>query len=735
MSEMDDIIKEFIVESTENIDKLDQELVALEKDPGNKETINKIFRIVHTIKGTCGFLGFGKLESVTHKGESLLDSLRSGRLSMSSDIATALLQVADATRVIIAAIAETKCEGEHDFSELVSRLIALNRGDQKPASVTPVSQPSAPSDVANHELLAELTAEIASEQKSPAQTKAVETPQATKPAESAKPSVESPKTTTAPTDTSLRVDVTILDKLMNLVSELVLTRNQIIQFTRQNSSPELLNASQRLNIITTELQEGVMRTRMQPIENVWNKFPRIVRDIAKLCEKEVRIEMEGKETDLDKTLIEAIKDPLTHIIRNSVDHGIEKPEVRAAAGKPREGVIKLKAYHESGCVIIEIADDGAGLNTNRIRSKALERGVISQVQAERMTESEIHALIFAAGFSTAEQVTNISGRGVGMDVVRSNIQKIGGVVDVSSVSGNGTLLKIKIPLTLAIVPALIVSCSEQRFAVPQVSLVELVRITNDGNDKNLEHVGGSLFYRLRGSLLPLVRLDRQLNLRSNDSLADHSIVVIRAESGMFGLVVEKIHDTEEIVVKPMSKQLKSVKAFSGATIMGDGKVALILDVASFAQFANCNRAIEKESTQNESAKLNDLDSMLLVACGTALAATPLSTVHRLEKFKHSDFEHAGGKTIIQYRGGLMPIYNLASLVGESGASDTEECSVVVYSHEGKAVGLAVDRIVDIVQQSYDLDLSGKRPGIRGTAVLAGKVTEVIDLSEMASMHD
>lgn len=730
---MDEIIKEFIIESTENIDKLDQELVALEKDPSNKETINKIFRIVHTIKGTCGFLGFGKLEAVTHKGENLLDSLRSNRLAMTSDIATALLQVADATRVIIATISSSGVEGDHDFSELVSRLIALNSG--QPAVSPPPASPAATAatDLTNHELLAELTAELAAGKTPQAAAEPAHQAPKSVPVEASKTSTETAKPTIAPTDTSLRVDVTILDKLMNLVSELVLTRNQILQFTRQNSSPELLSASQRLNIITSELQEGVMRTRMQPIENVWNKFPRVVRDIAKLCEKEVRIEMEGKETDLDKTLIEAIKDPLTHIIRNSVDHGIEKPEVRAAAGKSREGVIKLKAYHESGCVIIEIADDGAGLNTKRIRAKALERGVITHEQSERMSEAEIHALIFAAGFSTAEQVTNISGRGVGMDVVRSNIQKIGGVVDVSSVSGKGTLLRIKIPLTLAIVPALIVSCAEQRFAVPQVSLVELVRIANDGNDKHLEHVSGSLFYRLRGSLLPLVRLDKQLNLKHSDSLSGQSIVVIRAESGMFGLVVEKIHDTEEIVVKPMSKQLKAVKAFSGATIMGDGKVALILDVASFAQYANCTKA-ETGKSSNESSKLNDLDSMLLVACGNSQAATPLSTVHRLEKFKLSDFEHAGGKTIIQYRGGLMPIYNLANLVGESSSPDSEECSVVVYSHGGKSVGLAVDRIVDIVQQSYDLDLSGKRPGILGTAVLAGKVTEVIDLCEMASMN-
>ena len=528
----------------------------------------------------------------------------------------------------------------------------------------------------------------------------------------------------------------VLDTLMNLVSELVLTRNQILQFTRRNSSAELLNSSQRLNIITSELQEGVMRTRMQPIENIWNKFPRVVRDIAKLCCKEVRIEMEGKETDLDKTLIEAIKDPLTHIIRNSVDHGIERPEVRQANGKPREGVIKLKAYHESGCVIIEIADDGAGLNTERIRMKALEKGIISQERSQQMSENEIHMLIFAAGFSTAEQVTNISGRGVGMDVVRSNIQKIGGVVDVSSNSGKGTLLRIKIPLTLAIVPALIISCENQRFAIPQVSLVELVRIEGEETKTKIEQVGDSLFYRLRGNLLPLVRLDRQLGLTNSKNIAGHTIVVIRCESGQFGLVVEKIHDTEEIVVKPLSKKLKEVKAFSGATIMGDGKVALILDVAAFAEFLGALKTGEDSVATNSSEHgLSSNTSMLLVVCGREQIATALSSVHRLENFRIQQLEHSGGKTVIQYRGGLMQLYNLASLIGQPSQQSGEECSVVVYSHEGRSIGLMVDRIVDIVHQDYELDLNAKRPGIRGTAVLAGRVTEVVDLSQIVGLQD
>lgn len=747
MDDMDEIVKEFLVESSENLDTLDQQLVSLEKDPGNKEIINTIFRIVHTIKGTCGFLGFSKLESVTHKGESLLDSLRAERLRMSGDIATALLKVADAIRTFLITIEESGNEGQHDFTDLVQTLVALNAAE---VTTTQQTIPSTPvlEDVTNYELLAELTAELEAE-KASAQA-SITQPSATKlvsNTENKTPSNEAAKATTATAiaDTSLRVDVVILDKLMNLVSELVLARNQIIQYTRRQSDPELLNSSQRLNLITSELQEGVMRTRMQPIENVWNKFPRVVRDVARSCGKEVRIEMEGKETDLDKTLIEAIKDPLTHIIRNSVDHGIEKPEERVKNGKPREGVLKLKAYHEGGYVIIEIADDGAGLNTDRIRKKALEKGVITLDQAERMSEQEVHMLIFAAGFSTAEQVTNISGRGVGMDVVRSNIQKIGGVVDVSSVSGKGTLLRIKIPLTLAIVPALIISCHGQRFAIPQVSLVELVRIPHENTEQMLEAVDAALFYRLRGNLLPLVQLDKQLKLSSSSDLAGQTIVVIRSEDGLFGLVVESIHDTEEIVVKPLSKRLKDVKVFSGATIMGDGKVALILDVGAFAQYATNHHESVANLQHDQVKSMHGSESslnMLLMSCGQGQLATPLSDVHRLENLKASELEFAGGCAMIQYRGSIMPLYNIATLLGRnsdvsqaSKAESIAEHSVVVYSHNGRSVGLMVDQIIDIVDQKLNIDLTAQRQGVRGTAVLAGKVTEVIDLAQLAELTD
>src|SRR5271165_3795881 len=389
---------------------------------------------------------------------------------------------------------------------------------------------------------------------------------------------------------TIRVGVNVLDKLMTLVGELVLARNQLLQISNTVEDASLQAVSQRMNLIATELQEQVMKTRMQPIGNIWGQFPRTVRDVALGCGKEVGIEMEGKETELDKTIIEAIKDPLTHLVRSSVDHGIELPEARVKAGKARVGRLILRAFHEGGQVNIEISDDGAGLSSDRIRKKAIERGVITAEQAARMTEREIFNLIFLPGFSTAEKVTNVSGRGVGMDVVKTNVEKIGGTVDVQSTLGRGTTVRVKIPLTLAIIPALVVTCGGDRYAIPQVSLLELVRVESDQAGKGIELVHGAPVYRLRGQLLPLVYLSRELKLATDarppaEREGAVNIVVLQADGRQFGLVVDEINDTEEIVVKPLRKQLKTVKVFAGSSIMGDGRVALILDVLGLAQRA------------------------------------------------------------------------------------------------------------------------------------------------------
>jgi two-component system chemotaxis sensor kinase CheA len=545
---------------------------------------------------------------------------------------------------------------------------------------------------------------------------------------------------TSTSESTIRVDVSQLDRLMNRVGELVLLRNQILQFTNNTEDSGLLATSQRLNLITTELQEGVMKTRMQPIENIWSKFPRTVRDVATSCGKRVRIDMEGKETELDKTIIEAIKDPLTHIVRNSVDHGIETPQRRIAAGKPEEGKLLLRAYHEGGQVNIEISDDGAGLDLERIRRKAVEKGSISAEHSARMSEREAANLIFLPGLSTAEKITNVSGRGVGMDVVRTNIEKIGGMVDIQSRWGAGTTVRMKIPLTLAIIPALIVTNRGDRYAIPQISLLELVRLEGDEDRKKIESVQGAPVYRLRGRLLPLVYLDRELR---PDLTADEknkpavvNIVVLQADERQFGLVVDEINDTEEIVVKPLGKQLKGIKTFAGATIMGDGRVALILDVLGLAQSANVvsesrERAVTGKDTET-SAQGGQKQTMLLMQCGAdGRMAMELSLVARLEEFRADTIEKAGEQQVVQYRGQIMPLVRIADAlhmpqIGSSrGGSGMTQ--VVVYSKDGHSVGLVVDRILDIVQESFVPQHPSKREGLLGSAVIQQKVTDLLDV--------
>lgn len=549
----------------------------------------------------------------------------------------------------------------------------------------------------------------------------------------------------AVSDGNIRVDVGLLDKLMNLVGELVLARNQILQFTATQKDTTFLSTTQRLNLITTELQEGVMKTRMQPIGNIWNKFPRVVRDLALQCGKQVRIEMEGKDTELDKTIIEAIKDPLTHIVRNSVDHGIEPPDVRVAASKPAEGCLSLRAFHEGGQVNIEISDDGGGINAEKVKNKAIERGLISREQAARMSDRELTHLIFLPGFSTAKKITNVSGRGVGMDVVKTNIEKIGGTVDIQSQPGAGTMLKIKIPLTLAIIPALIVTSGGDRYAIPQVSLLELVRLEGEQARRGIERIHGSPVYRLRGNLLPLVYLDKELQVENFSAVSKDTvnIVVLQADDRQFGLVVESINDTEEIVVKPMGKHLKGIPVFAGATIMGDGRVALILDVLGIAQSAGVvsavrDRAIVEKGMREQGHRL-DHQTLLLFALGaTGRIAIPLSMVARLEEIPSADVEYADGQEVVQYRGEIMPLLRLSSLLGTAGGEPRDPLQVVVYAEQGSSVGLVVDRILDIVETTLDLKRGTNRAGILGSAVIQQRVTDVLDIQEVvrnaAPMH-
>jgi two-component system chemotaxis sensor kinase CheA len=742
MTELDDLVKEFLVESSENLDRLDQDFVALEKDAAAHDRLSSIFRTIHTIKGTCGFLGFHKLEGVTHVGESLLSRLRDGEMTVNSDIISGLLSMVDAVREILSSIEKTATEGDGDYTKIIENLTKLK--DAGPgASPVQVVEAAPIAMVETHEPIEpELSVEPASglEIEPPIEpVKAVASPAT----ESGKPADSSNAASSG-----IRVDVGLLDRLMNLVGELVLARNQILQFSATLESATLTGSTQRLNLITTELQEGVMKTRMQPIGNVWSKFPRIVRDLSQMCGKKIRVEMEGKETELDKTIIEAIKDPLTHIIRNSVDHGIETPEKRLAAGKDAEGRLFLRAFHEGGQVNIEIVDDGGGVNLDRVKAKGIERGLVTAEQAARMTEREILNMIFLPGFSTAEKITNVSGRGVGMDVVKTNIEKIGGTVDLQSKLGESTTLRIRIPLTLAIIPALVITSGGDRFAIPQVSLLELVRLEPEQARKGVESIRGTPVYRLRGNLLPLVYLNKQLRTQTPQNMGDGTvnIVVLQADERQFGLVVDEINDTEEIVVKPLGKLFKGLTTFAGATIMGDGRVALILDVMGLAQRSNVvsdnkDRSVHEAESRSKDAGSTKQAMLLFRVSDTRRMAIPLSQVARLEEFPRTSLEQSGNQQVVQYRSQIMPLISLTEALADprlrlasSSMPDAQTLSdtiqVIVYTKDEFSIGLVVDRIMDVVEETLVVQRNIIRPGVLGSAVIEKKVTELLDVESV-----
>jgi two-component system, chemotaxis family, sensor kinase CheA len=648
----------------------------------------------------------------------------------------------DAVRRMLATIESTGTDGEHDYADLVARLNLLQEAlagssadeDEERLSVladdgTPDVELDDDEDLVAAPTAAEPVAHAVASTPAPA-------------SESAAADQADARSTLS--DTTIRVDVGLLDKLMNLVGELVLARNQVLQFTASQSDTAFIATSQRLNLITTELQGGVMKTRMQPIGNIWSKFPRVVRDVAHICGKQVRVEMEGRETELDKTIIEAIKDPLTHVVRNAVDHGIESPERRVASGKPAEGRLFMRAFHEGGQVNIEISDDGAGIDPDKLKQKALQRGLVNPDQLARLSDREVLSLIFLPGFSTAEKVTNVSGRGVGMDVVKTNIEKIGGTVDIHSRLGHGTTLKIKIPLTLAIIPALVVTSGSERYAIPQVSLLELVRLEGEQARRSIENIHGAPVYRLRGNLLPLAYLSRELGCAPAGRTSDPgthdeasgtvNIVVLQADDRQFGLVVEGINDTEEIVVKPLGKQLKGIATFAGATIMGDGRVALILDVLGLAQRAGVVSGVRDRSIADKTTHATDAgrekQTLLLLGMGeSGRMAIPLSMVARLEEFGADSVERSANQEVVQYRGQILPLLRLSSVLGHAGAAagDGTPLQVVVYTEQGRSVGLVVDRILDIVEDVLDVKRSIGCDGLLGSAVIQQRVTDLLDV--------
>ncbi|HEY6768472.1 MAG TPA: chemotaxis protein CheA [Candidatus Sulfotelmatobacter sp.] len=777
---MDDIVRDFLIESGENLDRLDQELVRLESDPKSKDLLGSIFRTIHTIKGSCGFLAFAKLERVAHTGESLLSRLRDGELTLTADLTSGLLEMVDAVRQMLSDIQTTEQDGTNDYPDLIERLkilqgisaerlMAADRKQRKddsgkdkdvviPGPTCPAistsaytagdsgfgfsPQPLGPKGMVEEPELHHTapTMPVAPE------AKATGTEEQAAAASSGGEHGSATGRGEAVTET-VRIGVNLLDRLMNLVGELVLARNQLMQCSQRSSDGGLQIVSQRMNLIAAELQEQVMKTRMQPISNIWSKFPRTVRDLAHTCGKQIRLEMEGQDTELDRTIIEAIKDPLTHLVRNAVDHGIETPEARQESGKDPSGCLRLRAYHEGGQVNIEISDDGSGLDVERIRQKAIERGVITSEQAARLAEGEVFNLIFLPGFSTAEKITNVSGRGVGMDVVKTNVEKIGGMVDVTSKAGRGTTVRVKIPLTLAIIPALIVTCRNERFAIPQVGLSELVRLEADEVGKGIEMVHGVPVHRLRGRLLPLVYLSKELQLDKDGPDSERrgcavNIAVLEADGRPFGLVVDEINDSEEIVVKPLRRQLKAVKTFAGSTIMGDGKVALILDVLGLAQRAGVVTEMREHDLGEKSSAARDLTAekrryLLFEGPGGSRMAMPLDTLARLEELPFTDVEKAGKQWVAQYRGNILPLINLEYALEERRRTGSQlklratesdaPLQVLVCNHEGHSVGLVVEQILDIIEDSAEMKYPASRPGILYSTVIAERVTELIDI--------
>lgn len=480
-----------------------------------------------------------------------------------------------------------------------------------------------------------------------------------------------------------------------------------------------------------------MKTRMQPIEHVWSKMPRIVRDLAAACHREVQLEMTGGDTELDRGLLEAVKDPLTHLVRNAVDHGIEPASERIAAGKPGKGLLSLRAYHAGGQVVVEVADDGRGIDTEKVAAKALQRGLRTAEQLAVSSQAELLQMLFLPGFSTAEAVTNVSGRGVGMDVVRTKIEGIGGNVDVESVVGVGTVWRLRIPLTLAIMPALTVECSGDMYAVPQVNLLELVALDAQGQraGSGIEYVHAAPVYRLRGELLPLVSLASVLQIDGVEggAVPDQAavIAVVQADHQRFGLLVDRVLNTEEIVVKPLSARLKSIGAYAGATVLGDGRVALILDVQALARRAmvgEIDGLARDQSRVQEQARASEVEQVLVVGIGGGRrVAMPLASVARLEHVEATQVELVGGREVVQYRGTILPLARLDRILGAYGSEQSDELLVVVYSRGGRSVGMVVHEIVDIVDDDAGRHSDIEDSGLVGSTVLGDRVTELLDV--------
>lgn len=747
---MDELLSEFLTETAESLDVIDVELVKFERDPNNAAMLANIFRLVHTIKGTCGFLGLPRLEALAHAAETLMGKYRDGA-PVTQEGVSLILTTIDRLKEILAELGNTGAEpagSDEDLIAQLDRFSGVGEAATSDAVADDACEPELeiverelkPGEVTLDELEAAFLAAPGPEDEFvSAPACAGEAAPVAEIASALPASDEAFKDPelrdSAVKNQSIRVNVDTLEHLMTMVSELVLTRNQLLEMVRRLDDSEFKVPLQRLSSVTAELQDGVMKTRMQPVGNAWQKLPRIIRDLSRDLDKKIELKMSGAATELDRQVLEMIKDPLTHMVRNSADHGLETTAERIRAGKPETGTVSLSAYHEGGHILIEIADDGQGLNAERIRAKVIENGLATPAELEKMSEAQIHKFIFNAGFSTAAKVTNVSGRGVGMDVVRTNIELIGGTVDVKSEQGHGSVFTIKIPLTLAIVSALIVESCGQRFAIPQLSVVELVR-THENSDHRIEKINDTPVLRLRNKLLPLITLGKLLGLEVVDDdggetqAADDNlfVVVIQVGSQFFGIVVDSVFDTEEIVVKPMSTMLRDVALFSGNTILGDGSVIMIIDPNGIAQSVSTapSQAAQADDAEDEDGAGSDqMTELLLFRAGSGeMKAVPLSLVTRLEEIDVTTIERSNGHDLVQYRGTLMPLVYMNE---ETKRKDDGAQPILVFSDERHSMGLVVDQIVDIVEERLEIEIASETAGMIGSAVVQGKATEIIDI--------
>jgi two-component system, chemotaxis family, sensor kinase CheA len=734
---MDELLRDFLTETAEHLEGVETQLVQFERDPRDASLVASIFRLVHTIKGTSSFLGLHRLQRVAHSAETLIGELRDGAPPTQRKVSLILAAI-DRIKSIVSEIEQHGAEPDGDDSELIDALEAsVNTVEEYVAPVDVVIIETAPTGKADVEVIATPAADplshpiIKTKEEGPRTqpSAAAATGGGGGAADAGGASVGGAREggpSAAKSAETIRVAVDTIERIMQLVSELVLNRNQLLELTRHRENDTVKAPLQRLSGLTTDLQDAVMRARMQPVGRLFSGLPRLVRELSAECGKKIDLVTEGADTELDRQLIEVLRDPLTHLIRNCADHGIETPDERLAAGKPEFGEIRVAASHEAGQITIDISDDGRGLNMDRIKAKALASGMATEQTLGAMSDEEIMRFIFEPGFSTAAKVTGVSGRGVGMDVVRSNIESIGGSVSLASVEGQGSRFSLRIPLTLAIAPALIVKVGEQRFALPQSAVVEAVGLGSDSRHV-IEKVQNALVLKLREEVVPVLDLNSMLGIAETDlgPAGDQLVVILRVGGGTIGVRVDAVLDVQEIVVKPLNPSLAHLKIFTGQTILGDGSVVLILDPGGIAQELGLVSGEKKREAAKEAFSSDEKTRLVLFRAGEGLPKVlPLSLLARIEMVDASRIERSGDHFLMLHQGRLMPLLPLSPMHEVTRKSHP----VLVITAQDRTVGLLVDEIIDILEEKLEVQLPSQSADTVGSAEVRGEAVELIDVT-------